>query len=159
MTARMMKSKKGNGAQIVGRAHAQRFLAHLDRQKVQEQIPEDGEAARAVGQRRAAAENGFPDARRAQPLQNPADSRCRRHRSTSHLQDLACADDLQLVHQQLSVRASAISRNEAAAAAQARRSTVPSDWNLLPWQGHSIKLSSGFHCVMQPRCVQTAETA
>ena len=67
------EKQKGNRAKIVRRPHAQRFLAHFDRQKVQEQVAEYRQAAGAVGERRAAAEYGFPDAGFAQTVQTPLD--------------------------------------------------------------------------------------
>ena len=37
--------------------------------------------------------------------------------------------------------------------------TVPSGLNRLPWQGQSQLVSTLFQCTLQPRCVQTGDTA
>ena len=57
------EQKEGDGTKIVGSPDAQRFLAHLYGKPVQEKIAEDGQAARAVGMRGTAAEDGLPDVR------------------------------------------------------------------------------------------------
>src|SRR6266566_2261364 len=60
---------EGDRAQIVRGSHAERLLSNLDWQPVEEKIAEDGEAARAIGVRRAAAKDGLPDFRFAKVLQ------------------------------------------------------------------------------------------
>src|SRR6266568_5236711 len=60
---------EGDRAQIVRGSHAERLLSNLDWQPVEEKIAENGEAARAVRIRGAAAEDGLPDFRFAKVLQ------------------------------------------------------------------------------------------
>src|SRR6266566_1531223 len=69
---------EGDRAQIVRGSHAERLLSNLDWQPVEEKIAEDGEAARAIGVRRAAAKDGLPDFRFAKILQSGMKSRSHR---------------------------------------------------------------------------------
>src|SRR6266699_1425004 len=69
---------EGDRAQIVRGSHAERLLSNLDWQPVEEKIAEDGEAARAIRIRGAAAEDGLPDFGLAKILQSGMKSRSHR---------------------------------------------------------------------------------
>src|SRR6266581_1334909 len=69
---------EGDRAQIVRGSHAERLLSNLDWQPVEEKIAEDGEAARAVRNRGAAAEDGLPDFGLSKILQSGMKSRSHR---------------------------------------------------------------------------------
>src|SRR6266566_5022179 len=63
------KKDEGDRAQIIRGPYAKRLLSNLDWQPVEEEIAENGEAARAVRIRGAAAEDGLPDFRIPKVLQ------------------------------------------------------------------------------------------
>src|SRR5712691_7314398 len=69
------KKDEGDRAQIIRGPYAKRLLSNLDWQPVEEEIAENGEAARAVGIRGAAAEDGLPDFGLAKILQSGMKSR------------------------------------------------------------------------------------
>src|SRR6266702_5235739 len=81
---------EGDRAQIVRGSHAERLLSNLDWQPVEEKIAENGEAARAVRIRGAAAEDGLPDFGLAKILQSGMEC-------CSHL----CPQELELLRRAL----------------------------------------------------------
>src|SRR5689334_9885446 len=54
------KKDERNRAEIIGSTDTKRFLADFNRHPVEEEIPENRQAARAVGIGRPAAEDGLP---------------------------------------------------------------------------------------------------
>ena len=74
------KKEEGDRAEIGGGPYAEGLLANLDGQPVEEEIAENGEAARAVGPRGAATKDGLPELGLAKPLQRGMKSRGHRSR-------------------------------------------------------------------------------
>src|ERR1700687_112722 len=72
------EKEEGDRAQIIRGPHAEGLLSNLDWQPMEEKIAEDGEAARAIGVRRAAAKDGLPNFRFAKVLKRGMKSRSHR---------------------------------------------------------------------------------
>src|SRR5713226_7959854 len=150
------EQQRGDRPQIVRGSHPERLLAHFDRQPVEEKIAENGQTAGAVGISWAAAKNGLPDFCLAEILQH-------RLKGCRHLlpQTFRTCAGLMLCNLSTSSSPSAVSEIAKCGSGRGAGPSIfsPSALNLLPWHGHAIMSASGFHCVTQPRWVQTADTA
>src|SRR5579859_1392151 len=143
-------------AEIVGRPHAQRLFAHLHRKPMEEQVAKHRYAAGAVRICRPAPEDRLPNPGSPEIFNRCVEWGC--HGPPHAFRTLSG-----LMISSLLTNNSPSAVKLIAKCGKGRGAGpsifVPSRWNLLPWQGHAIMFASGFHWVMQPRCVHTADTA
>src|SRR5579859_5796347 len=141
------------GAQVPGGAEGQGARTDLDREQMQEHILLNGLRAVQVAGAAAAAEDRLPDFRVAQPVKFFPERDC--HYTLTNSCSLRVSERSTIRYP--SSLNQTFSHGSGCGAGPAI--LMPSRLKRLPWHGHAIMSSSGFHAVRQPRCVQMAPSA